>query len=132
MQGNDDDTPDPIFALREAARGISVRIMDLSGANGADAVEEVSGFGSLGHANMFARRYVRDSLERCRARGMKPEEVLSTWFTFGEDAEVIGGGTGAWSSKSELKDFSERPLRESEQRDWRAIDPRRALDEEEE
>jgi hypothetical protein len=133
MQQDDDDTPpDPIFALREAAKGISVRIMDLSGANGSEPVEEIRGFGSLGHANMFARRYVRDSVEICRARGMAPEQVIEAWFMFGEDAEVHGAPTGAWSSRAELKGFSERPLRESEQRDWRAIDPRRALDEEEE
>ena len=127
----DDDQPDPIFAMREAAKGISVRILDLSGANGAEPVEEVRGFGSLGHANAFARRYVRDSMERCRGPGMAPAQVLETWFAFGEDAEVTGAEQGAWSSKTELMEFSERPFREGEQRDWRAIDPRRAEDEEE-
>jgi hypothetical protein len=131
QQDDDDNQPDPIFAMREAAKGISVKIMDLSGANGSDPVEEVRGFGSLGHANTFARRYVRDSMEICRARGMAPEQVIEAWFMFGEDAEVHGAEVGAWSSKAELKGFSERPLKMSEQRDWRAIDPRRALDEEE-
>ena len=131
MEQDDDNQPDPIFAMREASKEISVRIMDLSGANGAEPVEEIRGFGSLGHANMFARRYVRDSMEICRARGMTPEQVIEAWFMFGEDAEVHGAPSGAWSSKAELKDFSERPLPISEQRDWRAIDPRRALDEEE-
>ncbi len=130
MQRDDDNQPDPIFAMREAAKGISVAIMDLSGANGSEPVEVVSGFGSLGHANMFARRYVRDSVEICRARGMAPEQVIEAWFMFGEDAQVHGAPAGAWSSKAELKEFSERPLGMSEQRDWRAIDPRRALDEE--
>jgi len=132
MSAEDDDQPDPIFALTEAARGIAVRILDLSGANGTEPVEEIRGFGSLGHANTFARRYVRDSIERCRGPGMAPAKVLETWFAFGEDAEVTGAESGAWSSRSELKDFSERPLREGEQRDWRAIDPRRGPDEEEE
>ncbi len=132
MQRDDDNPPDPIFAMREAAKGISVAIMDLSGANGSEPVEVVRGFGSLGHANMFARRYVRDSVEICRARGMMPEQVIEAWFMFGEDAQVHGAPSGAWSSQAELKDFSERPLSESEQRDWRAIDPRRAVDEEEE
>ena len=122
----EDDAPDPIFALTQAGAGITVRILDLSGANGSEPVEEVRGFGSLGHANTFARRYVRDSIERCRARGMAAPQVLEAWFAFGEDAEVTGAEAGAWSSKTELKDFSERPLREGEQRDWRAIDPRRA------
>ena len=128
---DDEDQPDPMFETREAARGIAVRILDLSGANGSEPVEEIRGFGSLGHANTFARRYVRDSVERCRGPGMAPPQVLEAWFAFGEDAEVIGAAEGAWSSKTELKDFSERPLREGEQRDWRAMDPRRAQDEEE-
>ena len=52
--------------------GFSVRIMDLSGGNGADPVETIGGFLTLEHANAFARRYVRDSMERCRGRGMQP------------------------------------------------------------
>lgn len=128
MQQDDDNQPDPIFAMREAARGISVAIMDLSGANGDEPVEVVSGFGSLGHANTFARRYVRDSVEICRGRGMTPEQVIEAWFMFGEDARVQGAPTGAWSSEAELRGFSERPLPMSEQRDWRAIDPRRAVE----
>jgi hypothetical protein len=124
------DETDPIFAMRQAAAGISVRIMDLSGGNGAEPVEVVRGFGSLGHANTFARRYVRDSLERCRARGMNAEQVIEAWFAFGEDAVVDGAETGAWRSESELKDFAGRPLGEDgEQRDWRALDPRRDTDE---
>ncbi len=121
---------DPIFALRQAAAGISVRIMDLSGGNGAEPVEVVRGFGHLGHANAFARRYVRDSVELCRARGMNAEQVIAAWFAFGEDAVVDGVDEGAWRSENELKDFAARPLAEDgEQRDWRALDPRRDVDE---
>ncbi len=121
-----DEQDDPIFALRQAAAGIAVRIMDLSGGNGSDPVEVVRGFGSLGHANTFARRYVRDSVERCRARGMNTEQVMQAWFTFGEDAVVHGAEPGAWRSESELRDFAGRALEPgSEQRDWRALDPRR-------
>ena len=52
-----------------------VVIRDLSGGNGSEPVERVRGFASQEHANEFARRYVRDSLERCRARGMSAEQV---------------------------------------------------------
>ena len=69
--------------------GYEVRILDLSGGNGADPVETIRGFATLEHANAFARRYVRDSLERCRTRGMTPDQVMQAWFAFGEDAEVI-------------------------------------------
>ena len=71
---------------------IIVRIMDLSGGNGSDPVEEIRGFLSIEHANAFARRYVRDSVERCRAPGLDAKAVLDSWFAFGEDAEVVGEG----------------------------------------
>lgn len=109
--------------------GFSVRIMDLSGGNGADPVETVRGFRTLEHANAFARRYVRDSLERCRTAGMAPEDVIAAWFAFGEDAEVLGGKDDAWRSAAELNDFARRPAADAEDRNWRILDPRR--DEEE-
>ena len=108
--------------------GYSVRIMDLSGGNGSDPVETVKGFRTLGHANGFARRYVRDSVERCRAAGMSPEDVVNAWFAFGEDAEVLGAAQGAWRSGPELRDFAARPVRDGEERNWRALDPRRDED----
>ena len=111
-----------------APGGYSVRIMDLSGGNGSDPVETVKGFRTLEHANGFARRYVRDSLERCRTAGMTAEQVVSAWFAFGEDAEVTGGAGGAWRSGPELRDFAARPVRDGEERNWRALDPRRDED----
>jgi hypothetical protein len=107
------------------ADDLTVRIMDLSGANGSDPVEEVRGFLTIEHANAFARRYVRDSLERCRAPGLDAKAVLDAWFAFGEDAEVVGAAENGWVSGSELKGFAETPVRDSEERNWRIIDPRR-------
>ncbi|MCO6418924.1 hypothetical protein JYK14_22590 [Siccirubricoccus sp. KC 17139] len=112
--------------------GYAVRIMDLSGGNGAEPVETIRGFQTLEHANAFARRYVRDSVERCRNRGMSPEQVLAAWFAFGEDAEVVGGAEQAWRSAAELNDFAARPARDAEDRNWRALDPRRDEEDEEE
>lgn len=112
--------------------GFAVRIMDLSGGNGADPVETVRGFRTVEHANAFARRYVRDSLERCRTAGMTPEEVIAAWFAFGEDAEVLGAREEGWRSAAELSDFAARPAHDREERNWRALDPRRDEDEEEE
>lgn len=116
------------------ADGIEVRIMDLSGANGSEPLETVRGFTSLAHANAFARRYVRDSLEVCRPRGADAEAARDAWFAFGEDA-VIGGPEGAaiegaWSSGSELADFAAAPPRDREDRNWRMIDPRKLATEE--
>lgn len=107
----------------------AVQIMDLSGANGSEPVETVKGFISIEHANAFARRYVRDSVERCRAPGLDAKAVLDAWFAYGEDAEVLGAGDDAWVSRSELKDFADRPVSDPEERNWRVLDPR--LDEDE-
>jgi hypothetical protein len=120
------DSDDPIFSPSLAVPpGLAVRILDLSGANGSDPVEVVRGFASIEHANAFARRYVRDSLERCRARGMAAEAVLEAWFAFGEDAEVSGAGEAAWQSASELRAFAETRAADAEERNWRVLDPRR-------
>lgn len=114
------------------AGGFAVRIMDLSGGNGADPVETIRGFRTLEHANAFARRYVRDSLERCRTGGMTPEEVIAAWFAFGEDAEVTGAAEGAWRSGAEIAAFAAQPPRDAEDRNWRVLDPRRDTDDEDE
>jgi len=51
--------------------------------------------------------------------------VLDAWFAFGEDAEVVGAAENGWVSGSELKGFAETPVRDSEERNWRMLDPRR-------
>ena len=107
--------------------GWRVRILDLSGGATDNVVEEVAGFPTLMHANEFARRYVRDSVELCRAPGMNTKDVLEAWFAWGEDAEVIDAAEGGWRSANELGDFADRPAG-TEDRDWRALDPRRLDD----
>jgi hypothetical protein len=107
------------------AGGWRVRILDLSGAAGDNVVEEIPGFTTLMQANAFARRYVRDSVERCRAAaGGASREVVTAWFAWGEDAEVVDAGEQGWRSSTELHDFAARPAA-VEERDWRALDPRR-------
>lgn len=123
----------PLLAPPE---GLEVRIMDLSGASGAEPAEIVRGFTSLAHANEFAKRYVRDSVERCRVPRASAADVTKTWLAFGEDA-VVGGVTEAvWNSSSDLPGFAEGPPRDREALNWRIIDPRRLIadedDEEEE
>jgi len=103
--------------------GWRVRILDLSGGAENNVVEEIGGFPTLMQANAFARRYVRDSVERCRAPGMTTKDVLETWFAFGEDAEVVDAGEQGWRSAAELSDFVDRPAG-GEETDWRALDPR--------
>ena len=122
--------------LLGAAENIEVRIMDLSGGNGSDPVEVVRGFSSLAHANSFARRRVRDSVEFCRMGGMTPGQVTEAWFAFGEDAVVAAregaAPEGAWNSATELHAFAEQPCHDSEERNWRILDPRKLGDDDEE
>jgi hypothetical protein len=113
------------------AGGYAVRIRDLSGGNGSEPVETVRGFQTLEHANAFARRYVRDSVERCRASGMTPDQVLEAWFAYGEDAEIAGSEDQAWRSAAELHDFARTPVYDAEERNWRALDPRRDAEDDE-
>ena len=105
--------------------GYAVRIRDLSGGNGAEPVETIRGFESLAHANAFARRYVRDSVERCRAPGADAKATLDAWFAFGEDADVTGAGGEGWTSGAEVKGFAATRATDAEERNWRVLDPRR-------
>ena len=82
--------------------GWRVRILDLSGGAQDNIVEEIGGFETLMQANAFARRYVRDSVERCRVPGMNAKEVLEAWFAFGEDAEVIDAANPAGAAPPSL------------------------------
>jgi len=104
--------------------GWRVRILDLSGGAEDNIVEEIGGFATLMQANAFARAYVRDSLEHCRAPGLTEREVLDRWFAFGEDAVVLEAAEQGWQSGAELADFAARAAGGSE-RDWRSLDPRR-------
>lgn len=103
--------------------GWRVRIIDQSADSSDNVVEEVGGFTTLMLANAFARRYVRDSVELCRASGLTSREVLAAWFAFGENAEVVDAGESGWQSGTELSDFADRAAAD-EDRDWRALDPR--------
>jgi hypothetical protein len=104
--------------------GWRVRILDLSGGAQDNITEEIDGFGTLMHANAFARRYVRDSVERCRIPGASAKDVLEAWFAYGEDAVVVDAGDSGWKSATELGDFVDT-MATAEERDWRSLDPRR-------
>ncbi len=121
-QNDEDGRPEPEW---------TVSIRDLSADGEAEPVEVVRGFVSAEHADAFARRYVRDSLERCRLPGMDPTEVIEAWRSFGEDAAVDGprpDGEEGWNTQVELDGFATYPVEDEEERDWRALDPRRDED----
>jgi len=101
----------------------TVRIIDQSADSEDNVVEDIGPFETVEAANVFARRYVRDSMERCRAQGMSAKDVLDAWFAFGEDATVPDAAEHGWTSAAELAGFSEQRAKSAE-RDWRSIDPR--------
>lgn len=103
--------------------GWKVRILDLSGGAEDNIVEDIPGFATIMQANAFARRYVRDSLERCRTSGAPSQTVLDTWFAFGEDAHALDAGDDTWRSATELSHFANHPATALDC-DWRALDPR--------
>lgn len=116
-------------AMPKPATSWRVRILDLSGGAEDNIVEEVGPFATLDDANLFARRYVRDSVERCRAKGMDAKAVLDAWFAFGEDAIIPDSDGAGWTSAAELQDFAARKAGMPD-RDWRSIDPRLGGDDE--
>ena len=113
-----------------APAGPVVTIRDLSG--GVDEPEEVRGFRTLADAATFARRYVRDSVERCRVPGASADDTLAAWFAYGEDAEARDAGGAGWTSANDVRSFAAKPARTKAERDWRSLDPRRDRDDDEE
>jgi hypothetical protein len=103
--------------------GWTVRIVDLSDEAEDNMVEEIKGFATLMVANEFARRYVRDSIERCRTPRADAATVIATWRSFGEDAFALDGGEAVWRAEEFLHEFASSRAT-SEERDWRVLDPR--------
>ena len=95
----------------------SVMILDMSHHGDEGSSYTIDGFPTLELAMEFARRWVRDSLEELRTPGQTREELRAQWFTFGEDAVVLGGN---YAGCSELDFFLDHPATAAE-RDWQAI-----------
>ena len=79
----------------------------------------IGSFPTFELAKEFARRWVWDSVEELRKPGQSKEELQRMWYTFGEDASVIGGEPH-YAGSHELDFFIERPAT-SEERNWKAI-----------
>lgn len=125
MSDSEEDVASPA-----SEAGWRVRILDLSGGEDDNIIEEIGGFHELEHANAFVRAYVRDSIEICRAPGTRGRDVLESWLSFGENAEVIDAGDEGWRSATEVNAFVDDPATPME-RDWRALDPRRLIEDDE-
>jgi hypothetical protein len=108
--------PRPVTAEAIADRSYSVLILDMFH-HDPDDDYTIGGFSTLELAREFARRWVRDSVEEVRKTSQTKEEVRSSWFTFGEDAVVLGGD---YAGSRELDFFIEHPAT-AEERDWQAI-----------
>jgi len=95
----------------------SVLIIEMSHYQDPDGEYEVSGFPTLDLAREFAMRWVRDSVEELRKQKQTAEQLRKLWFTYGEDASVIGGD---YTASSELDHFIKHPATD-EERDWKAV-----------
>lgn len=114
---------------KEDDREYNVQIFDLSSEQKNKVTEVVAGFYSLEHANAFAKTYVRDSVERCRIPGASRQEIFDAWSVFGEDAKVVDSQEKEnWDSSDSIMMFIENVATPME-RDWRALDPRRLVEE---
>ena len=117
----DIDDPTTLFA---PTGGYRVRITDHSAPPEDSLVEEVGGFPSLAQANEFARRYVRASIESCRAPGLNDTDVLTAWLRFGEDASVPDADPQGFQGADAAGLFAAEPA-DAEACNWRVLDPRR-------
>ncbi len=120
-----------VEALFAPLGGWVVRIIDLSAAADDNVIEEIKGFLTIMQANEFARRYVRDSLEHCRANDLAAAEIITRWMTFGEDAVVVDAGEGGFLSAPEIGNWAKFKAN-AEERNWRILDPRKIADTDEE
>jgi len=102
----------------KVSEGYSVLIIDMTYDREKDFV--ISGFPTVELANEFARRWVRDSVEELRAADQTREELRRMWFTFGEDASVLGGEPH-YAGSHELDFFIDHPATAVE-RDWKEIE----------
>lgn len=108
----------------------TVHIFDLSSNADDKEVEVIDDFSSQEHATVFAHAYVRASVERCRVPGVTNQEVYDAWFAFGEDVKVMKKEEDIWNSSDEIMSFVENQATPMEC-DWRSLDPRRLVDEDE-
>jgi hypothetical protein len=86
----------------------------------------IGGFPTEDLAREFARRWVRDSLEEQRQPNQTKEELRRMWFTFGEDAVVLGSRPH-YAGSDDL-DFFIANTATPEERDWKEIKSRAGIE----
>ena len=85
----------------------SVRIIDMAHYMDEDEERMVGGFESFEAAKAYARNRVRSSVEELRAPDQSPQDLRRLWYTFGEDAVVVGGEE-SYRGSHDLDEFIER------------------------
>lgn len=108
----------------------TVHVFDLSSDAEDKVVEIINDFYNEEHATVFAHAYVRASVERCRIPGATNQEIFDAWSAFGEDVKVMKKDEFVWNSSDEIMGFVENIATPMEC-DWRSLDPRRLVDEDE-
>lgn len=95
----------------------SVLILDMFHYQDPEHEYQIDGFPTLELAREFARRWVRDSVEEFRQPNQDEKSLRELWYTFGEDAMVIGGD---YAGSLEL-DFFIKHVATDQERDWKSL-----------
>lgn len=102
------------------ARGYTVQVVDMSKFGEPDGEQLVQGFTSAEHAEEYAVRRVRASLEELRAANQDPDELRRLWFLFGQDALVV---ETEFSGSMAMDRYLLEPA-SPEECDWTSVAPR--------
>lgn len=103
------------------ATSFRVLVMDMFHYQDREHEMIVGGFPTLEEATEYARRRVRDSIERLRQSGQSKEELRRLWHAFGEDVVVIA--RNGYAGANELDEYLDHPAT-MEERDYLAIEKR--------
>lgn len=106
--------------MSEASPEFSVLVFDMARTGEPDGERTIVGFESMEAATAYAAARVRSSIEELRNENQTPEELVTAWHVFGEDAVPIGGD---YRSRDHLLDYA-RTLASREQTNWTALAPR--------
>lgn len=108
------------MATNDATPEFSVLVFDMARTGEPDGERTIAGFETMEAATAYAAARVRSSIEELRNEGQTPEELVTAWHVFGEDAVPIGGD---YRSRGHLLDYARTPASE-DQTNWTALAPR--------
>lgn len=106
--------------MSEAPPQFSVLVFDMARTGEPDGERTVGGFETMEAATAYAAARVRASIEELRNENQTPEELVTAWHIFGEDAVPIGGD---YRSRDHLLDYARTPA-SADQTNWTTLAPR--------